>query len=126
MRKLFSALFIQSATARLLARADNPVIPEYDFLDFWRTADVFAYQTRHSIKLHGPRANCFIHNYEIVREAARFYVGVINDGSQDLGDCTHDLPPVVLDFDEKASPKTNIEKLKHKLDCWIQESLNNY
>jgi hypothetical protein len=121
MRKTFSALLFQSATAKVL-RAETSVIDEFDFLDFWRTADVFAYQIRHSIKLHGLRANRFMHNYEIVREAARFYEYSFNDGSQDLGDC---LDPIELDFDEKASPKTNIDALKHNLECWIEESLNN-
>jgi hypothetical protein len=106
-------------------RAENPVIPEYDFLDFWRTADIFAYQCRHSIKQYGLRANRFIHNYEIVREAARFYEYWFNDGSQDLGDCVCILPESLpLEFDEKASPKTNIDALKHKLDCWIQWNAN--
>ena len=131
MRKTFSALLFQSATAEVrgyhAVRAENPVIPEYDFLDFWRAADVFAYQCRHSIKEHGLRANRFMHNYEIVREAARFYEEWINDGTQDLGDCFCILPESPpLEFDEKASPKTNIDALKHKLDCWIQESLNKY
>jgi hypothetical protein len=126
MRKVFSALFLQSTTAKLL-RAETFVIPEYDFLDFWRTADVLAYQCRHSLKQDGLRANRFIHNYEIVREAARFYEGWINDGTEDLGDCFCILPESPpLEFDEKASPKTNIDALNHKLDCWIQESSNKF
>ena len=124
MRKIFSALFFQFATAqeeRRLFRAENL---DFDFLDFWRTADAFAYQCRHSLKHYGFRANSFIWHYEIVREAARFYEEQY-DGTQDLGDCLCILPPFPLHFDEKASIKTNIDTLKHKLDCWIEESLNN-
>jgi len=131
MRKIVSALFLQLASAQnlrlvrtkseRLVRAENP-----DFLDFWRKADVFAYQARQSIKYHALlRANRFIDNYEIVREAARFYeVGY--DDTEDLGGCVCILPPfTTLEFDEKASPKTNIDALTHKLECWIQESLHN-
>ena len=132
--KIFSALFLQLAsaqdeserTARIedverVARAENG-----DFLDFWRTADVFAYQARHQMKYHALlRANRFIDNYEIVREAARYY-DVWYDDTEDLGDCVCILPPfTTLQFDEKASPKTNIDALRHKLACWIQESLKD-
>ena len=128
MRKIFSALFFQSATAQYeraeYERAETSVMI-YDFLDFWRTADVFAYQVRQSMKYHALlRANRFIDNYEIVREAARYYDDGWYDGTQDLGNCICVLPPFTLQFDEKASPKTNIDTLNHKLDCWIQESLN--
>jgi hypothetical protein len=129
MRKIFSAVILQLASARRatrkteserLVRAENP-----DFLDFWRKADVFAYQARQSMKYHALlRANRFIDNYEIVREAARYYDDGWYDGTQDLGSCFCVLPPFTLQFDEKASPKTNIDTLSHKLDCWIQESLN--
>ena len=132
MRIIFSALFFQLATARhwysdtgVVTRAESPVIADYDFLDFWRTADAFAYQCRHSMKRYGFRgANWFVNNYDIVREAARFYEELY-DGTEDIGDCICILPPFTLQFDEKASIKTNIDSLKHKLDCWIQESLNN-
>ena len=138
--KIFSALLLQLAsaqevrTARIedvervariedverLLRTENG-----DFLDFWRTADVFAYQAHHSMKSDALlRANRFIDNYEIVREAARYY-DVWYDDTDDLGDCVCILPPYTLQFDEKASPKTNIDALTHKLDCWIQESLKD-
>ena len=124
MRKIFSALFLLLATAQDVRsmRAENP---DFDFLDFWRTADAFAYQTRYSLKRYGFRANRFLNNYDIVREAARFYKEMYN-GTQDVGDCICILPPFTLQFDEKASIKTNIDSLKHKLDCWIQGSLNNF
>ena len=117
MKRIFSAIFFQLAT--------STVDFDYDFLDFWRVADVFAYQCRHSIKDYAARAERLIENYEIVREAAGYYDSWPDVDKDTLGECLCILPTYWQSFDEKASPQTNINNLKHWTECWIQESLIN-